>query len=224
MNKTFGITVSTLITTVLLLGCAPKEKKVSLDAIAQPTQNLNTQVQEIAPRNESDAASSPTKPSIENKPVTIEKVNGVEKLYVAKPVNILQDDWLTNLAGGRKNSITIRIGQVMHDNSQKNIEEFIEEYIEFECNGNKITLIENGARFEYKDGTNQIKRKTLNFLTGKKLNGKEVVKNYSDKSNKIVLIIDFNDKGSATQAVIFCSQNDNEDIPNSNFYELEVNG
>ncbi|MDP4090542.1 MAG: hypothetical protein Q8930_14930, partial [Bacillota bacterium] len=143
----------------------------------------------------------------------VKSINDSDSYYTAKPVNMSEDNWLTNLAGGRKNAITIRFGQVKDSNMQE-----AEEYIELDGKGGKVTLVENGGHFEYGGGT--LKRVTINFLTGKRLEGKEVVKDYSDGKIKIVLIVDYNEQGIGSPSALFYSQSGSEDKPQNNYYEL----
>ncbi|TCT17218.1 hypothetical protein EDC18_101516 [Natranaerovirga pectinivora] len=155
------------------------------------------------------------------------RFNHVEKIYenvymedgyIAEPENVIHDDWLTDFAGGKKEQFIVRIGQVLYNQSEVNKEA----YIEIESNNEKIELIANGGSYEYYDITNKIKRKTLNFLTGKRLEGNEVIKDYTEGKNTIVLIIDYDEDGNGTPKVIYCSDDQSFKQPKNNYYRLSI--
>ena len=163
----------------------------------------------------SDAVSYPVKYDFDS----LDKVNDFGGYYIAAPSKVVEDDWLTQLVGGRENIITFKLGKLIYNNNA----EYAETYIEFEGKDGVITLIANGASYEYYDNSTQLKRVTVNFLTGKKLEGKQVVKDYTDGKQKIILIIDYNENGAAIPLVMFCAKGDSKDIPNNNFYTIEAN-
>lgn len=137
--------------------------------------------------------------------------------YIGKPVSIVEDDWLTDFAGGREEEIRVNIGKLVYDYNEANTEA----YIDLKGKNTEITLIANGAQYEYYEGTDKIKRKVIDFLTGKKLEGQEVVKDYSEGKEKIILVIDFNEDGTSIPRVLFCLKNNNVDHPKNNYYNLE---
>jgi hypothetical protein len=173
-----------------------------------------TQGEEKAQGNSSDAVTYPIKYDFDS----LDKVNDFDGYYLTAPSNVIEDDWLTQLAGGRENTITFKFGKVVYNSNAENGEP----YIELQGKEGMLTLIANGARYEYDDSSNQLKRITINFLTGKKLEGNQVVKDYSEGKQKIILIIDYNENGTASPIVMFCAKGDSEDIPANNFYTVEA--
>ena len=216
MKKLSSSIIILLVITALLSGCKEKETKVSNDATSTATPMSNTQ-QEYKNKQfkeNSDAASSATAASTAAALIK----QPYASYYLAKPVNVSEDNWLAVFAGDKKGTINIKLGQVIYiDNLEST-----ESYIELNGRGNKLSLILNGSHYEYDEATHKIRRKTLNFLTGKKLLGNEVIKDYSEGTQKIVMIVDFDEQGFAKPSILFCSNNDGEDIPHSNYYVLEV--
>lgn len=137
--------------------------------------------------------------------------------YIARPIDIIQEDWLTNFAGGNDESFVVRVGQVLYNNKDNT-----ESYIELESKQGKVTLIANGAHYEYYEGTKNVKRKIINFLTGKILEGKEVIKDYTGGKVELVLVIEYDEKNIGTPIVLYCSDDGLIKQPKNNYYNLQV--
>ena len=149
----------------------------------------------------------------------IEKVyknNIIKDGYLAEPIKRTKEDWLSDFVGGLDETFIIKVGQVIYDKSNENSEDFIE----LESNKDKITLIANGASYEYYNDTNQLKRKTLEFLPGKRLEDKDVVKDYSEKNPKVILVVEYDMGGNGTPLAIYCSDYPFNTLPKDNYYKL----
>lgn len=155
-----------------------------------------------------------------NEEVTDNPAEGTHEVYyyVAKPTNFTEEDWLSTFAGGIDEEIVLGVGKLIYDNNFDNTELFID----LKSQREEITLIANGAYYEYYGGTERIKRKVVNFLTGKRLEGNEVVKDYSEGKIKIILIIDYNEEGIGTPRALLTSNGSENDNPKENYYTLEI--
>ncbi|MBC7960042.1 MAG: hypothetical protein H7X94_09265, partial [Vallitaleaceae bacterium] len=82
--------------------------------------------------------------------------------------------------------------------------------------------------FEYYEGTNKLKKSIISFLTGKKFDGKEVIKDYSNGMIRLDIIIEYDEMGNPIPRVLYYTSNqvyygsNQIDYPKDNYYQLEL--
>ena len=144
------------------------------------------------------------------------------KKYIAEPFEMSEDNWLTRLAGGTANNLTIEFGEVTY-NENSSTKEY---YLDLKGQEEKINLISNGGAYTYYDDTANIKRLEVNFLTGKKLEGDEVVKDYTNGKEKLELIIDYDESGNILSQFLFVGKMNQYqypiEVPVSNYYIIKA--
>lgn len=142
------------------------------------------------------------------------------KKYTAEPFEMSEENWLTKLAGGTANNLTIEFGEVTY-NENSSTKEY---YLDLKGQEEKINLVSNGASYTYYEDTAKIKTLEVNFLTGKKLEGQEVVKDYTNGKEKLELIIDYDESGNVASQILFVGKMNQYpiEIPTANYYIIKV--
>lgn len=221
MKRLLIITASLLIIGSLISGCQDKKEvkkiKTPVDTVTSSTQNGEdkNQGQVVTIPTPIDASASAT--MISPTGISTEERLAINHSFIGKPINMVKDDWLTNFAGGKESTISVKIGQAkFHTNSEA------ETYVELLGKSDKVTLVSNSMSVDYYAGTNILKRVIIGCFTGKRLEGSEVVKDYSNGKDNIILIIDYDKEGAPAVTSMFCSPDISAQKPMNNYYELKI--
>lgn len=144
MKKVFSLVTVVLITATILSGCRAKIVKNSVDVVSTSSQSLDATgpQQEATVIKGADTVSSATKsdPASNNKESIEEEIGGY---YTAKPINMLQEDWLTRFAGDKKNAITVKIAKIINKGSLVDSEPCLE----LQGSKSAITLVANNIHY-----------------------------------------------------------------------------
>lgn len=109
--------------------------------------------------------------------------------FTIKPVNVEADSWLVEVAGGKDQSIEVLYGVI---NLKKDGEIFItEEFIKVGGEGSSERFLMNSGSFNYYDGTGDYESIITTFWSGKKLTENQLIKDYSQSMNALVLTRNF---------------------------------
>lgn len=123
----------------------------------------------------------------------------IEVVYAAEftmyPTTAEPDHWLTQLAGGTDKPIEVMYG-VLHLYNGESY--FDEHFIKMSGEGGSERFLSNSMSNEYYDGANALKRQSVQLWSGKKLEGKDVVKNFNEPLKSVTLIQTFDPQGSVT--------------------------
>ncbi|MFC4099015.1 hypothetical protein [Paenibacillus xanthanilyticus] len=124
----------------------------------------------------------------------------IEVVYAAEftmfPTSAAPDHWLTQLAGGTDKPIEVMYGMVHLYNGDRYIDE---QFIKMSGEGGSERFLSNSMRNDFYDDTYAVKRQTsVQLWSGKKLEGKDVVKNFSEPLKSVTLIQTFDPQGNVT--------------------------
>ncbi|MFB9328902.1 hypothetical protein ACFFSY_23450 [Paenibacillus aurantiacus] len=124
----------------------------------------------------------------------------IEVVYAAEfkmyPTAAAQDHWLTQLAGGTDKPIEVMYGMVHLYNGERFIEE---QFIKMSGEGGSERFLSNSMRNDFYDSAYTVKRQTsVQFWSGKKLEGKDVVKDFGEPLKSVTLIQSFDPQGNVT--------------------------
>lgn len=116
--------------------------------------------------------------------------------FTIYPESAPSEHWLTQIAGGPNKPIQILYGIIHLYNGDGYIDE---QFIKMSGEGGSERFLSNSLRNDYYDENFTLKRQTsVQFWSGKKLDGNAVVKDFNEPLKSVTLIQSFDPQGQVT--------------------------
>ena len=124
----------------------------------------------------------------------------IKVVYAAEftmyPDSASSEHWLIQIAGGPNKPILILYGILHLYNGDRSIDE---QFIKMSGEGGTERFLSNSLRNDYYDETYTLKRQTsVQFWSGKKLDGNAVVKDFNEPLKSVTLVQSFGRQGEVT--------------------------